>query len=70
MSEVFSMIGDLINLIWMMVITVAVYKLWDRLDRTEPKQEQADNIWEPVDLSDEREYELERQELNRNKWTS
>lgn len=70
MSEVFSMIGDLINLIWMMVITVAVFKLWDRLDKQEPKQEQTDHIWEPVDLSDEREYELERQELNRNKWTS
>jgi hypothetical protein len=40
-----------------------ITKLYDRIERLEARNiESADEGWEPVDLSDQREYELDQQE--------
>lgn len=47
---------DLFEFVWLIALSLAVLKLWD-------KEQEQDRIedWEPVDLNDSREWELEEQ---------
>jgi hypothetical protein len=67
MTEAFELFSAVVHGAWMLVVTIALYKLWDRLDKSAaaaPDQQQPAE-WEPVELSEAREYELEQQEIRR-----
>ena len=62
---------DILHLIWLAGLTYAVFKIWDRLDQQsydyqQYKPDQDD--WTPIELGDEREFELEEQEKRKHMW--
>lgn len=63
--EALRLFFEVVNGLWLLVLSVAVFQLWERsrVDQDKPEEE-----WQPVDLSDDRELELERQEQLRNQW--
>lgn len=63
--EALRLFLEVVNGLWLLVLSVAVFQLWERsgMDHDKPEEE-----WQPVDLSDDRELELERQEQLRNQW--
>lgn len=69
MAEALEIASGIVHAAWMLVVTIVLYKLWDRMDdipgSADPDEQLADE-WQPVDLSDEREHELQQQEKRRN----
>jgi hypothetical protein len=63
--EALRLFFEVVNGLWLLVLSVAVFQLWERSGMDQEKQEEE---WQPVDLSDDRELELERQEQLRNQW--
>lgn len=62
--EALRLFFEVVNGLWLLVLSVAVFQLWERSGIDQEKQED----WQPVDLTDDRELELERQEQLRNQW--
>lgn len=65
--EAFEIASGVVHGAWMLVVTVVLYKLWNKVeaaDQVEPANEE----WEPVELNDQREYELEKREKIQQYW--
>lgn len=61
-----EMLLEVVNSAWLLVLSVAVFRLWDHTGIEVEQRTEED--WEPVDLTEEREWELERQEQQRSVW--
>lgn len=54
---------EMIHLAWLAGLTFAVVKLWDKLEPIQDQHtESIDSAWEPVDLNDQREFEMDEKE--------
>lgn len=58
-----SYLFDFFILLWLLVLSAVV------MDRQRSEDVEDDSDWEPVDLSDDRELELERQEELKRRWS-
>lgn len=58
-----SYIFDFFILLWLLVLSAVV------MERKGSEEVEDDPVWEPVDLSDDRELEIERQEELKRRWS-
>lgn len=59
-----QIIFEFIHLGWLAGLSYVVFKLWDKVEptSTDHQEYKIDEAWNPVDLDDEREFELDQQE--------
>lgn len=60
MNIFFEIVRDL----WLIGLTYAIFSIWEKVEPTKPDHQEykIDEAWNPVDLDDEREFELDQQE--------
>ena len=61
-----QIVTDLIFSVWLIALSFAVLKLLDKSDPIQEQQtETIDDAWSPVELTDDREFEMQEQERRR-----